>query len=94
MLVLSRKAGEKLVIDNQIVITVQRITGNRVSLGIEAPRDVHIARGELQPVPETVEFELPLRDHSLAVGTVRDGFTDPDASAAAKPQRVGRSHAR
>ncbi len=47
MLVLSRKAKEQLVIGNGIVITVQRITGNRVTLGIEAPNEVRIRRGEL-----------------------------------------------
>ena len=48
MLVLSRKAGDKLVIDNQITITVTKISGNRVTLGINAPNDVRILRGELQ----------------------------------------------
>lgn len=47
MLVLSRKAGEKLVIDGNIVVTVTRITGGRVTIGIDAPREVRVARGEL-----------------------------------------------
>jgi carbon storage regulator CsrA len=47
MLVLSRKAGEKLMIGDDIVLTVNRISGNRVAIGIEAPRDVRIVRGEL-----------------------------------------------
>ena len=49
MLVLSRKEGEKLVIGDDIVITVNRISGHRVSIGIEAPPHVPITRGELQP---------------------------------------------
>jgi carbon storage regulator len=49
MLVLSRKEGEQLVIDEHIVITVNRISGHRVSIGIQAPSDVRISRGELQP---------------------------------------------
>lgn len=48
MLVLSRKAGEQLVIGDDIVLTINRISGNRVAIGIEAPRDVRIVRGELQ----------------------------------------------
>ena len=48
MLVLSRKEGEKLVIDGNIVITINRITGHRVSIGIEAPPNVRVSRGELQ----------------------------------------------
>ncbi len=47
MLVLSRKVGEKLVIGDNVVLTVNRITGNRVAIGIEAPREVPIVRGEL-----------------------------------------------
>ena len=47
MLVLSRKEGEQLVIGDNIVLTVNRIAGNRVAIGIEAPREVPIVRGEL-----------------------------------------------
>ena len=47
MLVLSRKPGEKLVIDSHITITVVEVVGNRVRIGIEAPADVRILRGEL-----------------------------------------------
>ena len=47
MLVLSRKEGEQLIIGDNIVVTVNRISGNRVAIGIEAPRDVRIVRGEL-----------------------------------------------
>lgn len=49
MLVLSRKEGEKLVIGDNVVITVNRIAGNRVAIGIEAPREVAIVRGEIAP---------------------------------------------
>lgn len=48
MLVLSRKEGEQLVIGDDIVLTVNRISGNRVAIGIEAPREVRIVRGELE----------------------------------------------
>lgn len=48
MLVLSRRADEKIVIDGgKIVINVVRIRGDKVQLGIEAPEDVRILRGEL-----------------------------------------------
>ncbi len=47
MLVLSRKEGEQLLIGDNIVLTINRISGNRVAIGIEAPRDVRIVRGEL-----------------------------------------------
>ncbi len=47
MLVLSRKIGEKLIIGDNITVVVSRVAGNRVTLGIEAPSDVRIIRGEL-----------------------------------------------
>lgn len=49
MLVLNRKVGEKICIDGAITVIVNRIHGNRVSLAIEAPHDVHVVRGELRP---------------------------------------------
>ncbi len=55
MLVLSRKEGEKLVIGENITLVVSKISGNRVTIGIEAPVDVKIMRGELhdaQGAPE------------------------------------------
>ena len=47
MLVLSRKESEQLLIGDNIVLTINRISGNRVAIGIEAPREVAIVRGEL-----------------------------------------------
>jgi len=47
MLVLSRKPDEKLVIGDSIVLTVVEIKGDTVKLGIEAPSEVKIYRGEL-----------------------------------------------
>ena len=47
MLVLSRKVGEKLVIDGNITVEVVRIQGNRITLGLVAPADIKILRGEL-----------------------------------------------
>jgi carbon storage regulator len=47
MLVLTRKAGERILIDNNIVIEVLEIQGNRIRLGIQAPSGVSILREEL-----------------------------------------------
>ena len=47
MLVLSRKRNESIVIDGSIVITVVEIRGDKVRLGIEAPREVPIHRKEI-----------------------------------------------
>ena len=70
MLVLSRKVGQRIAIGEDITVVVNRVAGNRVTLGIEAPNDVHIMRGELERhqrefgspaeerVPATVPFTL------------------------------------
>lgn len=47
MLVLSRKLSEKIVIDKEIVVTILKIEGNKVRLGIEAPGTVSVLRQEL-----------------------------------------------
>jgi len=49
MLVLSRKLGEKIVIGDNIVLTVVKIDRNQIRLGIEAPADVPIFREEISP---------------------------------------------
>ena len=51
MLVLSRKESEQLLIGDDIVLTINRISGNRVAIGIDAPRSVRIVRGELERQP-------------------------------------------
>jgi carbon storage regulator len=47
MLVLSRKIGESVVIDGRIVVTVVRVDGEAVRLGIQAPQDVPVHRQEV-----------------------------------------------
>ena len=47
MLVLSRKRNESVVINDQIVVTVIEVRGDKVRLGIQAPRDVPIHRSEV-----------------------------------------------
>ena len=47
MLVLSRKRNESVVINENIVVTVVEVRGDRVRLGIQAPRDVPIHRSEI-----------------------------------------------
>jgi carbon storage regulator len=49
MLVLTRKLMEKLFIGDNICVTVVRVDGGQVRLGIEAPRDVTVVRAELLP---------------------------------------------
>lgn len=53
MLVISRKAGESLIISEDIKITIISVTSDKVSIGIEAPKDVKIMRQELLETIET-----------------------------------------
>ena len=48
MLVLSRKATECINIGDNIVVTLLEIRGNKVRIGIDAPKEVHVLRGELR----------------------------------------------
>ncbi len=49
MLVLSRKESEKIMLGDSIVLTIVRVSGDRVRLGIEAPSEMLILRKELDP---------------------------------------------
>ena len=62
MLVLSRKLGEKIFINDNICITVVDIERGKIRLGIEAPRDVPIFRQELlsNPAPKAPLADTPI----------------------------------
>ena len=59
MLVLSRKETERIKLGNSIVLTVIRVSGDRVRLGIEAPPDVLVLREELQTQRQADALPLP-----------------------------------
>ena len=58
MLVLTRKQNQEILIGDNIKITVLKMKGNTVRLGIEAPRDINVVRGEL-PRHETNSESTP-----------------------------------
>ena len=58
MLVLSRKKNESIVINEDIVVTIVEIRGDKVRLGIDAPRDIPVHRREV--------LEAILREQQLA----------------------------
>jgi len=49
MLCISRREGERFIIDERIVIEIVRIKGDVVRIGIEAPKEVNVRREELPP---------------------------------------------
>ena len=57
MLVLSRKKNETIIIDGRIKVEVLKIKGNTIRLGISAPADVKVLRGELAPFEVEVECD-------------------------------------
>jgi carbon storage regulator len=71
MLVLSRKSGESIIIDDRIVVTVVQIGGGRVRLGIEAPREVPILRSEVyaadRRAEEAASKRQPTQEFCLAI---------------------------
>ncbi len=61
MLVLTRKPQQTITIGNDIKISVVKVRGNAIQLGIEAPKDVRIMRSELldrEPQPENTDLKL------------------------------------
>ncbi len=66
MLVLSRRPNESIVINDKIVITVIEIRGDKVRLGIEAPRDVPVHRSEVYAAIQRAEAETPATDDSVS----------------------------
>lgn len=66
MLVLSRRPNESIVINDKIVITVIEIRGDKVRLGIEAPRDVPVHRSEVYTaIQNAAETVVPAPDSSV-----------------------------
>jgi carbon storage regulator len=65
MLVLSRKTGERIWIGDDIAVTVVRITGGGVRIGIEAPSEMPVVREELKR-----KLEQQLEEESSAKPTL------------------------
>lgn len=74
MLVLSRRPNQSIVIDGRITITVVRVRGNTVTLGIDAPREIPIHRNELC----TTNINLPWSWNSGRLGRCEARQTEHD----------------
>ncbi len=70
MLVLSRKVGERILLGEKIKITVVRVSGGGVRLGIEAPADVTVIREEVAKAE--VPSSAKSIDNSVAVDARAD----------------------
>lgn len=67
MLVLTRKLQQQIKIGEQITVTILRVKGNTVRVGITAPRDVRVIRGELPKTGAAVESETLTVDDAASV---------------------------
>ena len=74
MLVLSRRSGECIRIGDNITVEVRRVAGNRVTLALQAPRDIRILRGEVEKAAKA--FEPPAGSDTSGVTAI---VPDPPA---------------
>ena len=97
MLILSRPEGGKLLIGPSVIVTVVEIgPGRRVRLGIDAPRDTLILRGEMSARPDgSVGPATPSRSRTEAAELLGDclaeiarGMTDQESRDSALLRRV------
>lgn len=65
MLVLSRKAGETIYIGEDIEIVISEVKGEQVKIGIRAPRNIDIIRGELRQDVSASNTEAVLKNLDL-----------------------------
>jgi carbon storage regulator len=81
MLVLSRRTDEEIVIDGQIRIKVLATRGGKVRIGISAPQEVAIERGELAGLRTIECLSPPRRD-----GVLFDIRSQPPQTRCAEPR--------
>lgn len=96
MLVLTRKLQEMLKIGDEITITVLKIKGNTVRLGIEAPRSVRVIRSELPRGTDSAEVGVRQESRPPVADAVTDivpqMLTPPeDTELVQQPQRQPRT---
>ena len=79
MLVLTRKLMEKLFIGDDICVTVVRLEGGQVRLGIEAPREVAVVRAELVPERLGPRYKTEPRSRTTSRAMARSSPDQPRA---------------
>lgn len=70
MLILSRKLNEEIVINSDVKIKIISITENQVKIGIEAPGDVKILRGEIYEKIKENTIEASLSSKEKVAGDI------------------------
>src|ERR1051326_1886678 len=85
MLVLTRKQAEQIQIGENVVITILRVKGQSVRIGIEAPREVRVIRAELPKIADQTD-----ESHGISVAA----RSIEDSPAACAPSRADSKKAR
>jgi carbon storage regulator CsrA len=75
MLVLTRKLQQQIKIGDDITVTVLRVKGNTVRIGVQAPREVRVVRGELPKEPPAPVTEITATEE--IVMAVCDAIAEP-----------------
>ena len=70
MLVLHRKKGESLIINDNIKITIVDISGEKVKIAVDAPKEIPVLRSELVNAAEANQ-EAAGRENSISVADIR-----------------------
>lgn len=87
MLVLTRKPTQQLRIGDDIVITVVKVRGNTIRLGIEAPKDVRVIRAEIE-AKDRLGADAPSGNVKLLT-IVSSSDSDASSAAGNEPKAVG-----
>jgi carbon storage regulator len=90
MLVLTRKQGEKILIGDDIVITVLDVRGDSIRIGVEAPRGISIQRAEIVTAVTEANLEANSaagRDDETAAARLKSSLgLLPEPPAAGSPR--------
>ncbi len=80
MLVLTRKTEEQIRIGNDITISIVRVKGNTVRVGIEAPREIRVVRGELAPSDAEADGNPGRSEEPFEVATSPSSAAESDGT--------------
>ena len=89
MLVLSRKLQQQIKIGDQITVTILRVKGNTVRVGISAPRDLRVIRGELPKTGETANSDATIECESVITMTGDESAEIADSAEESTDAKCG-----
>lgn len=72
MLVLTRKVNQQIRLGDNITVTILRVQGNSIRIGVEAPREIRVVRGELDPLTEDTNKNAKPSNPGNSTGPVEE----------------------